>query len=77
MAIAQGQMRSNEETVCSISWTSLVRSALTPSWIHFQGLHPIFFDFVKIADMSVFQQWTSQMSWNLVFVRKLKKLLKT
>ena len=33
MAIGQGQLRSNEETVCSISWTSLVRSALTPSWI--------------------------------------------
>ena len=35
MAIGQGQLRSNEETVCSISWISWVRSALTPSWIHF------------------------------------------
>ena len=39
----------------------------------FHGLHPNFVVSEKIVVMSPYQQKTSRMSWNLVFVRKLKK----
>ena len=39
----------------------------------FHGLHPNFVVSEKNVVMSPYQQKTSRMSWNLVFVRKLKK----